>query len=282
MKNLLKGLCICLLVFGGSLLLTSCKNEVKFDESKKTLIVGLECDYPPFNWLETADTDSNVPVNGQNGMYAEGYDIQMAKLICAELGYELVIEMTDWKSLPTALKVGKIDAIIAGMSPTEERKEAISFTNDYYRSTHVVLVDGNGSYKDAKTFADFSGAKVMGQADTTYEKLANQLVEKCGSATEVNPLKSVPEIIFALNTGVVDVTILEEPVAKGLVRAYPNLKYFTLDTPFEIEEADAVVSIGLRHIDTELLADINAALAKISTETRNALMENAVASQENE
>ena len=33
--------------------LTSCGNDVTFDESKGILVVGLECNYPPFNWLET-------------------------------------------------------------------------------------------------------------------------------------------------------------------------------------------------------------------------------------
>ena len=102
--------------------LTSCGKDVTFDESKGTLVVGLECNYPPFNWLETEKTETNYPVENVPGSYAEGYDVQMAKLIAEDLGYELVLQSIVWEGLIEGLKAGTIDLIIAGMSPTEERK----------------------------------------------------------------------------------------------------------------------------------------------------------------
>ena len=90
------------------------------DNSKEdnTFKVGLEAGYPPFNWTQL--DDSNGAVKIQNAAeYAGGYDVEIAKIIAQELGKELVIVKTEWDGLIPALTSGKIDAIIAGMSPTE-------------------------------------------------------------------------------------------------------------------------------------------------------------------
>lgn len=274
-----KKICFCLLLCVCVASLTGCK-KAQFDESKNTIVIGLECDYPPFNWLETSKTDTNVPIDGVAGSYAEGYDVQIAKMIAEDLGYTLVIKMISWDGLIPALNSGMIDAIIAGMSPRSDRKEAINFTVPYYESTHVILVKANSPYASAQTFADLSGAKVMGQDGTTYDTLARQINEKNSNTTYLNPLATVPEIVNAINTGMVDITVLEEPVAQGIVSAHPDYTYITLTTPFEIAEEDAVVSIGVRKIDEKLLAALNASLSKISTATRNSLMQQAIDANE--
>ena len=112
--------------------LAGCGTEVNTQlATEGVLVVGMECAYAPFNWTETEKTDSNVPISNASNMYADGYDVQIAKLIADDLGYELEIQMIEWDGLVIALKSGTIDLIIAGMSPTEERKESISFTNPF-------------------------------------------------------------------------------------------------------------------------------------------------------
>lgn len=61
-----------------------------------------------------------------------------------------------------ALVSGKVDAIIAGMSPTAERKETIDFTDTYYQSNLVMLVKNGGDYVNAKTLADFQEQRSQG------------------------------------------------------------------------------------------------------------------------
>lgn len=257
-----------------SMFLCGC-GEVTFDENSKVLRVGLECGYAPFNWTETKKTDSNVPINNTS-MYAEGYDVQIAKMIANDLGYELQIEMIEWDGLVIALKSGNIDLIIAGMSPTEERKKSISFSDAYYTSTHVLLMKEDSQYVNSTTFADLSGAKVIGQASTVYDKLAKQICKKNSNVIYNNPLDNVPAIIYSINSGVVDFTILEEPVAKQVVSNNEGYIYITLQQQFELEEADKVVSIGVRKSDSKLLEMVNESLSKISVETRNKLMDEAV------
>lgn len=272
MKRLILFLTIVVL----SISLASCK-KVTFDESKKQLVIGMECEYTPFNWVETTKTETNYPIDNLSNAYAEGYDVQIAKIIAEQLGYTLVIKKIDWDGLIQALKTGLIDGIIAGMSPTEERKQNIDFSNSYYESTHVILSLKTSKYVNATKYADLNDAKVMGQRNTSYEKIAKEISEKNSTCKYINALTTVPLIVTAIKAGTVDITPLEEPVAKGLCVNDSSLTYFKLDEVFTLEESDKVVSIGLRKTDTALKEKINNALANISSEQRRILMETAVA-----
>ena len=64
-----------------------------------TLRVGMECNYAPFNWTQAEPGDFTVPIDGGVG-YADGYDVQIAKIIAEGLGKELVIVKTEWDGLP--------------------------------------------------------------------------------------------------------------------------------------------------------------------------------------
>lgn len=107
-----------------------------------TLKIGMECAYAPFNWTDTGTPSLNaVPISGEgkDGMYANGYDVQIALYIANKLGMKLEVYAIEWDSLIPALEAGTVDGIIAGMSPTEEREEVIDFTNVYYSSNLVVI-----------------------------------------------------------------------------------------------------------------------------------------------
>lgn len=107
-----------------------------------TLRVGMECAYAPFNWTDMSEASIGaVPISseGSEGMYANGYDVQIAQYIANQLGMELEIYAITWDGLLPALQSGTVDAIIAGMSPTAEREEEIDFTDVYYSSNLVVI-----------------------------------------------------------------------------------------------------------------------------------------------
>ena len=108
-----------------------------------TLRVGMECAYEPYNWTDISGASFGaVPISGEgkSGLYANGYDVQIAKYIAARLGMNLEIYSIEWDSLLPALESGAIDAIAAGMSPTAERAEQIDFTDTYYESNLVVII----------------------------------------------------------------------------------------------------------------------------------------------
>ncbi len=110
------------------------------DTSNGTLKIAMECAYAPFNWTQTTDANGAVPIQGQDGMYANGYDVQVAKYIASQLGMALEVYSYVWDSLIPAVQSGAVDAIIAGMSPTAEREEQVDFTNCYYNSNLVVII----------------------------------------------------------------------------------------------------------------------------------------------
>ena len=110
------------------------------DTSNGTLRIAMECAYAPFNWTQTTDANGAVPIQGQDGMYANGYDVQVAKYIASELGMALEVYSYVWDSLIPAVQSGAVDAIIAGMSPTAEREEQVDFTDCYYNSNLVVII----------------------------------------------------------------------------------------------------------------------------------------------
>lgn len=64
-----------------------------------TIVIGLECNYPSFNWTETSPNNYTYPILGQAGQYAEGYDVEIAKIIAKELNMTLQIQKMEWDAL---------------------------------------------------------------------------------------------------------------------------------------------------------------------------------------
>ena len=105
-------------------------------ESAKTgvedgvLTVAMECAYAPYNWTQSDDSNGAVPIKDSKD-YANGYDIMMAKKICEANGWKLEVARLDWDSLVPAVQTGKVDAVIAGQSMTEERMQQVDFAGPY-------------------------------------------------------------------------------------------------------------------------------------------------------
>ena len=257
---------IFVLLFVMSLFFVGCNLEVSNRDNQ--FVVGMECAYAPFNWTESVKTDTNYPIAGTS-FYADGYDVQIAKMIADELDKELVIKAVEWDGLIAALNAGEIDAIIAGMSPTDDRKLSVDFTTAYYRSTHVLVMNKDSKYVNGKNLDDFASANVVGQKETLYDSLIDQLK----NVNHQTPLDDVPTIITSILSSRSDLTILEEPVAKGVCKSNPNLTYIKLEEGFNVTEADVCVSIAVQKSHNELLQKINEVLDSIDEETKIALMD---------
>ena len=242
--------------------------------SAEELRVGLECNYAPFNWTQVEADDASVPINGGMG-YAGGYDIQIAKRIAEGLGRDLVVVKIEWDGLIPALQSGMIDAIIAGMSPTEERKMTVAFSDAYYTSDLVMVVRKDGPYASATKLSDFSGAKITGQLNTFHYTVIDQIE----GVQKMTAMETFPAMIVALNSGVIDGYVSERPGAVSACASNPDLTYVTFEDGFTASEEDTSIAVALRQTDTELCAQINEILAGIDTDTRNALMDEAVLNQ---
>ncbi|KGR81829.1 transporter substrate-binding domain-containing protein [Lysinibacillus odysseyi] len=235
--------------------------------------VGMEAGYPPFNWTQKDDSNGAVKIQGSKE-YAGGYDVEIAKKIAEGLGKELVIVKTEWDGLVPSLQSGAVDAIIAGMSPTEERKEAIDFTENYYTSDFVIVVKKGGAYDKATKLTDFKGAKITAQLNTTNYKVIDQIP----GVNQQVAMDNFPAMRVALQSGAIDGYVAERPEAISATAAIDGFAYNELEDGFKTDPADTAVAIGIRK-DEKNSDKMNEILSNISEDERQKMMEAAISNQ---
>ena len=245
-------------------------NRAQADEY---LRIGMEAAYAPFNWTQDDDKNGAVKIEGTN-QYANGYDVQIAKQVAKALGKKPLVVKTSWNGLIPALTSGKLDMIVAGMSPTAERKKEIAFSNSYYTSEPVVLVNKDGAYANAKTLKDFKGAKITSQQGVYLYNLISQLT----GAKQETAMGDFAQMRQALESGVIDGYISERPEALTAESANSKFKMIQFKKGFEVNEEDATIAIGMRKNDNRL-EQVNAAIAKISAKDQVALMDKMIQNQ---
>ncbi|MDB8657004.1 ABC transporter substrate-binding protein/permease [Streptococcus anginosus] len=261
---------ICLSLFTLFLFSLGFVNTVHADEY---LRIGMEAAYAPFNWTQDDDKNGAVKIEGTN-QYANGYDVQIAKQVAKELGKKPLVVKTSWNGLIPALTSGKLDMIIAGMSPTAERKKEITFSNSYYTSEPVVLVNKDGAYANAKTLKDFKGAKITSQQGVYLYNLISQLT----GAKQETAMGDFAQMRQALESGVIDGYISERPEALTAESANSKFKMIQFKKGFEVNEENATIAIGMRKNDSRI-TQVNAAIAKISAKDQVALMDKMIQNQ---
>jgi len=238
-----------------------------------TFKVGLEAAYAPFNWTQLDDSNGAVKIDG-NAEYAGGYDVEIAKKIAEGLGKELVIVKTDWEGLLPALISGKIDAIIAGMSPTALRKETIDFSANYYKSNLVMVVKKGGAYESATSIQDFKGAKITAQLGTFHYTVIEQI-----DGVDMQPaMDNFSAMRVALEAGMIDGYVSERPEGVSASSANENFAFVDFTEGFETSDDDTAIAVGLIK-DSELTNQINEILAGISEEEQTSIMDAAILNQ---
>lgn len=240
-----------------------------------TLRVGMECNYAPYNWTTTEKTDTSQQITSVD--YCDGYDVMMAEKLAEKTNKQVKIVKLDWDNLILSLQNNQIDAIIAGMTDTEEREQEVSFTTPYYVSTEVIIVEKDSDLANATSLEDFSGKKVIGQLNTLYDTIIDQIP----NVQHQPGAETFPAAIQALQSGAVDAVTSELPVAKGVVEANPDLTYITFEDGkgFTGADKDASVSVAVRKDDKDLLDSLQSALDTISDDEREQMMETAVKNQ---
>ncbi len=241
------------------------------------LRVGMECAYAPSNWQESAASDTNVPVENVPGAYAEGYDVQIARIIADYLGLELVIVKMDWDGLIEALNQGQIDAIIAGMADTAARREAINFSDPYHSTVYGMMVNAGSPFENATSIQDFSGASVLGQRDTMLDTVIDQIE----GVNHLTAVASVPDMIARLNQGACDAITVNMESVPVYLAANPDFVAISFEEGQGFELGFTGSCVGLRKSDDALLALVNEALATVDQETRDAMWDTAVNTQPN-
>lgn len=187
-------------------------------EEKKVLVMGTSADYPPFEYIDTATSDEII-----------GFDVDLAKMIGEELGYEIKVENMDFNSLIPALQSKKFDIVLAGMTPTEKREKVVDFSIPYYETEQYLVFDKEKGYT---TPADVKGGVVGAQISSIQEDIAKQLGEENGFTVESRNL--IPELVQELKTGRFDAAVIENIVSENYLSKNDDLAAF----PIEVEDPD--------------------------------------------
>lgn len=208
------------------------------------LRVGLSADYAPMEFEHTVNDKTE---------YA-GVDIDLAKKIAKDNNLKLKIVNMSFDSLLGALKTGKIDIIISGMTSTPERKKQVDFSDSYMMTKNIMLVkkDKVNEYKDIK---DFNNKKVGTQKGTEQEKIAQTEIENAS----ITSLSRLPDVILALKSGKVEGAVVEKPVAEAYLKQNPKLGISNVK--FNEEEKDTVIAVPKD--SPKLLSQINKTIKEV-------------------
>lgn len=199
------------------------KNES--GEQKKVLKMGTSADYAPFEYIDTAKGNEII-----------GFDVDLAKMITKELGYEFEIVDMDFTGLIPALQSGKVDFVLAGMTPTKERKKSVDFSDVYYVSRNMI-VSKKGS--GIKTVEDLKGKTVGVQTGSIQEGEAQKIAKTVDMKIESR--NRIPELIQEIQAGRFDAAIIEDTVARGYLKT-SNGKLEGHTIPTNEQEAGSAIA----------------------------------------
>ena len=214
-----------------------------------TLTFGTNAEFPPFEFVTS---------NGVIDQY-DGIDMAIAKQIAEENGMTAAIENMEFDSLIIALSNGQLDAVIAGMTITDERLESVDFSVPYYTATQVMIVKEDSDIAAAADMADKKICVIQGYTGETCVKDLGYPYEAFKKGTEA---------VLELVNGKCDVVVIDSATAQKYVSDNEGLKIVEDASAFESEEYAIAVQKG----NTELLDMINKAIeAKLADGTISAL-----------
>jgi polar amino acid transport system substrate-binding protein len=211
---------------------------------QKKLTMVTSPDYPPYEFYETG-TRTIV-----------GFDVDIAKRITSELGYELEIKESDFNGLVPALQAKRADFVMAGMTPTPERRQNVDFSQIYYeaKDTIVALKGSN-----LTTTASLAGKTVGVQLGSIQEGNAKKIAEKVKGVT-IKQLNRVPDIVQEIKARRIDAGIIENTVAAGFTQANPELAFTVIPSAGESGSAIAFPK------GSPLVAEFDRVLTKLKAE----------------
>ena len=209
----------------------------------QTTRLGTEGAYPPYNFVDES---------GKIG----GFDIDVGNEICkrAELTCEWVIN--DWDTIIPNLLAGNYDAILAGMSITDERKKTIDFTEEYFPNDPSTFVTLAGSTVDLDAL---TGLKLGAQGATIQ---AFWLEENAKANNTLLSYATPDQALADLTAGNIDAVLADKSYLAEAVAGSDGA--LTLAGPNVI--AGGGVGIGMRKADPDLRAKFDTALAAMKAD----------------
>ncbi len=239
------------------------------------LRVGMECAYAPSNWQESAATDTNVPVENVAGATPRATTYRSRASLPISSARSWSSSSFSWDGLIDALNQGQIDAIIAGMMDTAERRESINFSDSYKETIYSMMVLAGSPYENATSIQDSPAPPCSVSRGTALDDVIDQIE----GVEHLSPVGSVPDMISRLQQGTCDAIVINEESAPGYLASNPDFRLITFSEGNGFTLPAKGSCVGLRKSDTELLAQINEILATIDSDARTEMWNTAVANQ---
>ncbi len=216
------------------------------------LVLGTSADYAPFEF--------HAEINGTDTIV--GFDISIAQYMAEQLGVELEIVDMSFDNLLISLNKGDFDIVLAAMSSNEERAKAVDFSDEYYLSNNVILVQKQNADKYT-TKESLQGVSLAAQKGTVCETRAKELA---GEANVVSLVK-VQDMVSELLAGKVEVVLLDKPVASGYVIMQDSLDM--VDIGLVAEEG---MSVAMKKDSAGLMELVNCMLSQLTEEQLDSWM----------
>jgi len=192
-----------------------------YAQANKTLTLATSPDYPPYEFKDTAVSGNEII----------GFDIDIAKYITKELGYELKVVGMDFNGLIPALQAGRADLVMAGMTPTAERKKNVDFSDLYYEAQNTIVAKKGSNLTKAE---DLTGKKVGVQLGSIQQEAVKKM-----AGVQLAPLNRIPDIIQEVKSNRLAAGVIEDTVATGYAAANPDLEFNTIPNTEESGSAIA-------------------------------------------
>ncbi len=235
MKKIITVIMIILAAFavfaGGSSEKKSNLTGVAYIENKGTFILGLDDSFPPMGYRD----ENNEIV---------GFDIDVAREVCNRLGVKLICQPIDWNAKEQELSLKQIDCIWNGFTITEERKQALAFTDAYLKNAQVVIVKSSSSIN---SLSDLSGAKIGVQAGSTAAEAIDDTPEFKSIISSVVEFKDNLTALMDLEIGGCQAVVMDLMVANYAIKE--SGKDFRILTESLAEEE---YGVGFRLADKDL------------------------------
>lgn len=192
------------------------------------MVLGTASGYAPYEFIDISSANQDVT----------GIDIALGQKIADKLGVDLEIQDTTFTATLAAVAADQVDIVIAGMSPTEERKETMDFSDVYLKAEQRILVrkEDADQYKE---LSDFDGKTIAVQKTTTQEKIAQDLM----TGATINSLEKIPVCVLELTSGKADAVVIESTVAQQYIMANPDLVLCDAAFPEERLYKDTAIAV---------------------------------------
>jgi arginine/lysine/histidine transporter system substrate-binding protein len=182
---------------------------------KDELVMITSPDYPPYEFYNTAGGERKIV----------GFDVDIANTLARELGFKLKIQESNFDGLIPALQAKRADFVMAGMTPTPERKKNVDFSIIYYDAKDTI-VSLKGS--NLKKPTDLKGKTVGVQLGSIQDKNAQTIAKK--TPIQIKQLNKVPDIIQEIRAKRIEAAIIENTIAQGFIQSNPDLEYTAIES----------------------------------------------------